>query len=305
MPLPSMPSVSAGTTTEKTVKNLMGAYRELCRVFETFMPYIGSENIPFLVTEDTVIRSDRGETEIKGPLLVMKDIQPIIRLQLGYNKETAQFTFQLVDEDGNNTVHLSDTGQLQMSGKPLFSMHDQNGTLRLQQGYDSIAGIFIFSLFNALGIKTVGIDSNGNATFTGTITGGLIRTAAEGNGRIELTGSGLTSYNESDQKEGIAIETGDWGFSRLLMCAAGLIMGGFEYNSLGEFTLFTDNGVNMNISPDGPNNKFNGSWNFAGASIDYLKNSDGEEYVTGTSGFTGTKTIGTETLTFVDGLLQS
>lgn len=78
---------------------------------------------------------------------------------------------------------------------PRLLMYDRQATprLRLRAGYDEVTGDFLFELYNKAGGKTVGIDSNGDATFTGTITGGLIRTAVSGD-RIEITGNSLKTY---------------------------------------------------------------------------------------------------------------
>lgn len=63
-----------------------------------------------------------------------------------------------------------------------------------------------------------------------TITGGLFRTTAINNNRIELTGSGLISYNSSNKKHGVAIQTADFGinYSRVLFYNADSMIGAIE-----------------------------------------------------------------------------
>lgn len=83
-----------------------------------FTKHLNSKNVQRLDTNETVITSNDGTTEIKGPILVQKD---------------------------------------------------GNGTVRLMQGYDAATDTFVYALFNATGDQTVGINSEGNAKFTGDI----------------------------------------------------------------------------------------------------------------------------------------
>lgn len=80
--------------------------------------------------------------------------------------------------DTNETSIKSANGETYING-PVLEMYDSTPTLRLRQGLDVDTDTFIFELFNTSGVKTVGIDSNGDATFTGDIiasdiTGGTI-----------------------------------------------------------------------------------------------------------------------------------
>ena len=72
----------------------------------------------------------------------------------------------------NETSIKSADGETVING-PVLEMYDKQAVpvLRLKQGYDSVSGDFIYALYNALGVQTVGIDSGGDATYTGTITG--------------------------------------------------------------------------------------------------------------------------------------
>ena len=80
--------------------------------------------------------------------------------------------------DTNETVIKSADGTTYING-PVLEQSDSSGTLRLKQGYSSADSAFIFTLYNEAGTQTVGIDSNGDAVFTGaisasSITGGTI-----------------------------------------------------------------------------------------------------------------------------------
>ena len=175
---------------------------------------------------------------------------------------------------------------------PKLLMSDKQATpvLRLRQGYDDVTGDFLFELYDALGNKTVGIDSNGQATFTGTITGGVIQTAVGGNDRIVITNNSLATYKhdlitETDYKNGIA-----WGFDE-----------GSNYGDV----VFYDAGVPVmqfynNLAGDGYSIKplnaatvfAEGSWDFFYADITGLvtdtvgdhRHSYGESSYTGYSG---------------------
>lgn len=139
--------------------------------------------------------------------------------------------------DTNETSIKSADGETVING-PILQMYDKQATpvLRLKQGYDAVTGDFVYSMYNKAGTQTVGIDSNGNATFTGTIsastitggtitggaisggtidgttiTGGTIQTAATGR-RIALSGSELQSL-DSNTKDGFTLDGVD-GFLR-------------------------------------------------------------------------------------------
>lgn len=88
--------------------------------------------------------------------------------------------------DTNETVIKSKDGKTIIVG-PLLLMYDENGDLRLKQGLDESTNKFVFELIN------------------GIITGGLIRTALDG-ARVELTPTGIKSYNASEQLHGIVFD---------------------------------------------------------------------------------------------------
>ena len=102
---------------------------------------------------------------------------------------------------------------------PTLDMFDKQATpqLRLEMGYKPSASDFVFNLYNKAGTQTVGIDSSGNVTFTGTITGGIIQTAIQGTNRIVITGNTLSTYvysSGAEKLQGIAWGQGigsEWG----------------------------------------------------------------------------------------------
>jgi hypothetical protein len=312
---------------EKRVKDLTNSYIDIMQHLKYLMDKLDSKNVKRLATEYTKISSDKGETTFDGPLITMRDKQvtPVIRLQMGYDPTSERFVFKLRDTDGNNTLTLSDLGQILLSGKPLFEMYDADDVLRLKMGYDADTGDFVFELYNAAGDTTVGIDDSGNGTFTGSIAGGsvigsVIKTAASGNDRIELTGSGLVSYNESNQKEGVAIEAGLYGFSKLVLYVAGAEKGGLNAGGLNALFLESTSGNTLNIASgnSGASDDYlSGYWNCILSRFEGLKNENGYDYVTdnwvqsqgyitGTSGATGSFTTADgKTVTVADGLITS
>jgi len=150
--------------------------------------------------------------------------------------------------DTNETVVSSNDGTTTITG-PILIQKDGDGVTRLMQGYDSATDTFIYALFNASGTQTVGINSTGNATFTGDIIGSTIQTAADGNARIELTSSGLASYNASDELQGISILLGTFGFSEIQFYNENsLLVGGLGYDSIGAVTLYSDSGATLYLA---------------------------------------------------------
>ena len=142
----------------------------------------------------------------------------------------------------------------------------------------------------------------------GTITGATIATDFANNVRMELSGSGLISYNDENKKEGVCIETGDYGFSTLRLYQNGVNVGGMEYNSLGVFSIGKGGASHFYIFDASPI----GTWT---SGADFIGLYDGtsnyatelwvtsQGYITGTTGASGTFTTASETVTVVDGLI--
>lgn len=85
----------------------------------------------------------------------------------------------------------SKAGETVIDG-PTLKMYDKQATpkLRLKMGYNPITGDFTFELYNAAGVKTLGLDSNGNVIMT-----------AQGGGKVVINATdGIVQYNEYNQK---------------------------------------------------------------------------------------------------------
>jgi hypothetical protein len=110
------------------------------------------------------------------------------------------------------------------------------------------------------GTITASISIYGPTIVGGTITGGIVRTASSGQ-RLSMDSSGITSYNSSDQINGIAIESGSYGYSKLGFYQNGMNVGSFEYDSFGRLYL---SGLNDVVIYPG------GTWDFSLANVRYL-----------------------------------
>jgi hypothetical protein len=97
---------------EKRVKDLTNAYIDVMQQIRYLLGTLDSKNVKRITTELTKISSDRGETEILGPLIVMKDKQavPIVRLQMGYDPASGLFVFKMYNATGDTTVSLDSNG---------------------------------------------------------------------------------------------------------------------------------------------------------------------------------------------------
>lgn len=161
---------------------------------------------------------------------------------------------------------------------PTLLMYDKQATpvLRLRQGYDAVTGAFVYELYDASGVKTVGIDSGGAATFSGTITGGTIQTAVADNNRIVITGNSLLTYNSSNNLNGPVWGVGYGAFyGDLSFYDNGVETFRIE-NSIGQgFGLRPMNGKALYIGYGGANTYPSGTWNFASATITNLVTATG------------------------------
>jgi len=219
----------------------------------------------------------------------------------------------------NETQIRSDDGATEIVG-PLLVMKDKQTVpiTRILMGYDAATDKFVFEIYNAAGTKSIGIDDAGDGTFTGTITGGTLKTAASG-ARIEMTGNKLTTYNLSNQKQGIS-----WGYGiGSLFGDISLYDGDVEVlriqnKTVGAgFMITAENGAALGLGDTGTDVFPGGIWECALSTFNHLEDEDGlyatqnwvedQGYITGysPSGFTGTKVIGGETYTWEDGLLIS
>lgn len=99
----------------------------------------------------------------------------------------------------------------------------------------------------------------------GTVTGGTVRTAVSGE-RLSMDSNGLISYDSSGNKEGVAIENGDYGYSELNFYQNGMIVGQFMYDSYGGLSLSGLNDVVMHPR---------GTWDFSDATVEHFDGGGG------------------------------
>lgn len=163
-------------------------------------------------------------------------------------------TFE-VNSDGVTITDL-DLTITRSDGKSAILLNTTDG-IKIQGDLDGLGLTDNFYVGIDGRIKAKGIDIDGTGTFsgslsaaTGTFSGtvsagtiessvfvsGILKTADTG-ARIEIDANGLISYDDEDQKEGICIETGDWGYSALNFYQNDVKVGSLEYNSLGVFSI--------------------------------------------------------------------
>jgi len=288
MSLPQLPKVKAGATEAETIKNLIGAYQELCRVMEAFMPYIGSENIPFLTTEDTIIRSDRGETEIKGPVLTMYDKQtvPVLRLQMGYDAVSLDFIYRLMNAAGDVTVNIDSNGDLTVE-RGMFKGSITIGTGDNVFKADS-NGIYLGNAVYASAPFKVSMAGAATASNL-TITGGSINVDTD----VYVGDSIYLTYSTDTNTRAIHfgnLGTRIEGNTDYGLFAYGMVLYAPQISLKGD----------VNLCVDGSGT----AW-FNSEKIATEKFVTDKGYITGTTGFTGSKVIGAETYTWSDGVLVS
>jgi len=243
------------------IKGLTNAYADVVQQLQWVLQHLDSANVTKLNTSRTVIRSNAGETTIDGPLLVMKDKQgtPVIRLLMGYDSASLDFVYQLMNAAGDITVDIDSSGNLTVE-RGTFKGSITIGTGNNVFKADGATGIWLGHADFASAPFKVGIDGAATATNL-TVTGGTIRTAAVGNDRIEITSSGLISYNSSNQKSGVAIEDGSYSYGAVDFYHAGVKVGTLYYDTFGGMHFSALGGAIMN--PEG-------TWDCSGATFTTL-----------------------------------
>lgn len=268
-----------------------------------------------------------GKTD-KETIQNLMDAYEMLRKQL-------EFLIQNIDSDNvteintNITRVKSNQGTTEIKG-PLLLMFDLGKHLRRKEGLDTSTGLFTDEWYDEAGNRTAYIDSAGKLVvvdgyFTGsitgsTITGGTVRTAAPGNDRIELKADGMISYNEMNQKEGVAIEAGLYGFSKLAIYVAGVLKGGISAGTANALFLESASGNNLHIASGNSGSSddyISGFWNCSLSRFSYLRDEIGDFYatrgwvnsqgfITGVSGASGSfETADGKTVTVSNGLITS
>lgn len=103
------------------------------------------------------------------------------------------------------------------------------------------------------------IDAEGNANFTGIITGGLIRTAAEG-ARIEISDNQIRHYNNLDALQGFCSNTVDERYGDIEVYDGGLLIFRVYVNTGSGVRLRQENGKPLEIGRDGYDTYCYGNW---------------------------------------------
>jgi hypothetical protein len=275
----NLPNPQIGRTDKETLQNLLNAYHMMRKQMEHMMQHLDSDNVTEINTNLTRVRSNKGTTVINGPVLEMRDRQevPVLRLKAGLDESTGKFVYFLRDALGNLTFNVTDSGQLQLLGKPIIELYDEANVLRLRMGFDMDTGKFVYEMFNAAGEKNIGIDGEGN----GIITGGTVKTAETG-ARVELSGNSLKTYNAQNQLNGLVTNnsTGT-NYGDVFFYDSGVKVLEF-YNNLtgGGFTLQPVGSAALGLGSPGKIVVAKGDWDCFGAGFADLKDENGNAYAT-------------------------
>jgi hypothetical protein len=248
MPYPKLPNIREGKDMEQSIQFLTDAYNRLRKeIGFLMMGNLGDDNIDSLSVNRLTAGTIKAKISIESPEIIGGIIEGgEITIGSGDNVFKA-------DEYGiyaGSTDYMAAPFSVDMSG----SLYATNAYIEGKINSSSIEG--------------------------GTITGAVIATAPEGYERMVFSGDGFLSCNELNQKEGICIETGDWGFSSLNWYDdSGSLypVGGIAYDTLGNFNIISGTDINIQIwasddlilTADGyvlPQ----GTWNFNGASVTNL-----------------------------------
>jgi hypothetical protein len=124
---------------------------EFNRTMKYFTSRLGSQNVKRLDTNETVIKSADGETQISGPLLLMYDKQnpAVLRLKMGYDAATSKFVFNMYDNSGNLTLTLNDLGVAKFSGS-IETTQDATVGKNLYIGNTGDVGVSKFLIFASM-----------------------------------------------------------------------------------------------------------------------------------------------------------
>lgn len=275
----SIPKMEPGRNDKETIEKLLNSYEMLRKQFEFLMQHLDSDNVTEINTNITRVKSNKGITEIVGPLLIMKDMQgiPVIRLLMGYDAASLNFVYQLMNASGDVTVNIDSEGNLNVergSFKGSITIGTGNNVFKA----DGAKGIWLgHTDFSSAPFR---VNMSGAATATnltvvgGVITGTTIRTAASGD-RIELSGNTFKTYNNSGNLEGLvfgAESEGTDNYGDVYLYADGVKVARF-YNTVGDGYLIEPlNGKMFQIGTPGKNINASGNWSCSGAYFTNLKN---------------------------------
>lgn len=223
---------------------------------------------------------------------------------MGYDPASLDFVYRLMNADGDVTVNIDSSGNLTVE-RGAFKGSITIGTDTNVFKADGATGIWLGHADFASAPFKVGIDGAATATNL-TVVGGIISGSTISGGKFE-NASG-TGWMEIDQADGTNIA--DFKFWVDTIVSDPL----FEiYNDISAVALKAF-GIAF-LATSGDNTSPIGTWNCSSAEFTGLTNGtsdyttkswvDSQGYITGTSGFTGSKVIDGETWTFEDGILKS
>jgi hypothetical protein len=199
-----LPKPKIGKTDKETIQNLFDCIELMRKEFLNFARYIDSDNVTEINTNQTTVKSDKGTTQIKGPLLLMYDKQtiPILRLQMGYDPVLNKFVFQMYDAAGNLTLSENDAGEAVFAGNISTDKDAYVGkNLHLGPGGSSETRVIYFNDFMSILAKYEGgyvIQLNcGILDFIGNIHGEWEFSTAEFIDGLESHGYATQAYAQN------------------------------------------------------------------------------------------------------------
>ncbi|MFW9968617.1 MAG: hypothetical protein ACFFDF_00355 [Candidatus Odinarchaeota archaeon] len=287
-----------------TVENTVD---ELIKRIAWLTSKLDSQNVKRLDTNETVIKSADGTTEIVGPVLVQKDDAGTTRLKQGYDSGTGDFIYQLYNSSGVLTVDIDSNGNLVVE-QGTFKASIEIGTGNNVVKADGTNGFWIgHTDFASAPYK---VTLAGAATMTnltvigGTITGALIRTAESGQ-RTEISTSGgvgstpaLIQYDTSGNKA-FSIESGV--SQSVLYFWNGATNIAYIIGSSTNLSIYPATGKTMILGNTGRTTYPYGTWNCTNATFTSLsdgtsnymtENTSDNRYLKQSDGWTGTFTNG-------------
>ena len=102
---------------DATAEEVVEIFGKLLHQLNALMNNFDSYNIRRISTDKTTLKSDDGLCEISGSKIIMRDIYGEVRLEFGYSKSRRRFEFTLYNDNGEETLNLTDNGDAVFSGE--------------------------------------------------------------------------------------------------------------------------------------------------------------------------------------------
>jgi hypothetical protein len=114
MPTIDLPYPQQGKDDKETIRNLTDVVVRLRKELEYVLTNLDHDNVTRLYTEYCQIRSEAGETQISGPLILMYDKQepPVLRRKIGYDPDSTLFVDEWYNPSGVLTAYIDSSGKL-------------------------------------------------------------------------------------------------------------------------------------------------------------------------------------------------